>query len=230
MNNILNELPSSPLSARLRESMSFVADTDIQGKRILDIGCGFGWFEYGVLARGARRVDGIEVTEADLRTAKENLKDARVSFTVAGALDLPFPDNSFDTVVAWEVLEHIPRSSENQMFKEVARVLKTGGRFYLSTPYDSFLSKILDPAWWLIGHRHYSQEALTTYANGSGMNVLSMHRKGGIWSLLNTLNMYFSKWVLRRGPLFAVYGASREAAEYAAPEGYATIFVQYERV
>ncbi len=57
-----------------------------------------------------------------------------MSFLVAGAGDLPFPDGSFDTVVMWEVLEHIPPGTEPQAFAEIARVLRPGGRLHLSTP------------------------------------------------------------------------------------------------
>ncbi len=229
MKNILAQKPTSPLNPRLTESTIFVQDSDIKDRRILDIGCGFGWFENNVLSRGVERVDAIEITEEDFRTADENLDDERVVFTVAGALDVPFPDHSFDTVVSWEVIEHIPKGTEMQMFNEVARVLKPGGHFYMSTPYNSTSSKLMDPAWWLVGHRHYSAEALRVFGESVGLKVVEMRRKGGYWSLLSSLNMYFSKWVLRRAPIFERFFLKKEFAEYEADGQFANIFVKFQR-
>jgi 2-polyprenyl-3-methyl-5-hydroxy-6-metoxy-1,4-benzoquinol methylase len=229
MKNILHDTPTSPLNPRLTESIRFVEDSNVQGCRVLDIGCGYGWFENNVLQRGVIRVDGIEISELDLQTAKDNISDERVVFTIAGALELPFADNTFDTVVSWEVIEHIPKHTEPQMFKEVARVLKPGGHFYLSTPYDSFSSKASDPAWWLIGHRHYSSALLTEYGTASGLSVVQINRKGKFWSLAYSMNMYVSKWLLRRKPLFANYFLKEEFKEYMQPDGTATIFVRYEK-
>lgn len=79
-------------------------------------------------------------------------------------MELPFENESFDTVVCWEVIEHLPENSEHALFVEVNRVLKVGGAFSLSTPHDSLVSKLLDPAWWLMSHRHYSKGSLLGYA------------------------------------------------------------------
>lgn len=202
MRNILTEKPSTDLHGRLKFSLSFLDNSDIKNKVVLDIGSGYGWCELNLLNRGVKKVYATEVSEDDLATIKKNIHDKRVVFGVADAIKLPFSKNSFDTVVSWEVLEHIPENTESKMFSEVARVLKTQGTFYLSTPFNSWPSKIFDPAWWLIKHRHYSLEDLRKLANGAGLKVDKVFAKGGFWEILYSLNMYFSKWVLRRKPLF----------------------------
>ena len=66
---------------------------------------------------------------------RRHFDDERVEFRVASATDLPFEDASFDTVVCWEVLEHLPKTSEQRAFDEIHRVLRPGGTLYLSTPH-----------------------------------------------------------------------------------------------
>lgn len=228
MKNILHQKPTDELNARLEFSTKFVKESSIKNKKVLDIGCGFGWFELNVLERGVGQVVGIEISKEDLKAARL-IKDKRAIFKVGGALKLPFDDNYFDTVVAWEVIEHIPKDTENQMFKEVQRVLRKDGVFYLSTPYDSFWSKYLDPAWWLIGHRHYSKEKLVSLGKENDLDVKDVYIKGRYWSLIGLLNMYFSKWVLRRGQLFLDYCKKKENHDYQTSSGFMGIFVKYAK-
>lgn len=230
MKNILDEKPSYDLTGRLLASVQFVNDEDINGKDVLNIGCGFGWCELNFLDRGMRQMMGIEISDDDLKTARENVINEKTQFRVGSATDLPFPDQSFDTVVSWEVIEHIPKNTENQMFSEVARVLKSEGTFYLSTPHTSFFSNILDPAWWFVGHRHYSREKLSAYAKNNGFNVVDVRIKGKWWMLFSVLNMYISKWILRRSPLFGGIFSQKEHEEYMTDDGFSNIFVKLKKV
>ncbi len=229
MKNILHETASQALSARLKASLDLVEAADIAGRRVLDVGCGFGWFELHALKRAVGRIVGTEISETDLIGARAGVTDSRASFMVAGATDLPFPDASFETVVSWEVIEHIPRRAEPQMFSEVSRVLKPGGVFYLSTPFASWRSRLLDPAWWLIGHRHYSAAQLSELAKAHGLNVEQVLIKGKIWGLLALINMYGSKWILRRRPLFERFFTAQDHREYEDENGYANIFVVFRK-
>jgi SAM-dependent methyltransferase len=229
MKNILNEKPDLNLNARLKFSNSLVDVSDIKNKKVLDIGCGFGWFELSALKKGVWEIAGIEISALDLKPARENIKDKRAVFKIGGALRLPFKDNYFDTVVAWEVIEHIPKNTENTMFREVKRVLKKNGVFYLSTPYNSFWSKYSDPAWWLIGHRHYSKEKLINLGNRNGLNAVKIYLKGRWWGLINIWNLYIAKWVFRRGPFLENMLLKKEDDEYKLARGFMGVFVKYQK-
>lgn len=112
---------------------------------ILDLGCGFGEFA-GVFFDDP--VDaGIDIRLADLVRAK---RGRRYKFLIAAdARRLPFPPESFASVISISVLEHIPRMDE--AVAEAYRVLKKGGAFVFTTPtsrfseflfYSRFLKKV----------------------------------------------------------------------------------------
>jgi SAM-dependent methyltransferase len=96
-------------------------------ERILEIGCNDGAL-LRHLAERAGEVRGVDVNEAMVR----RLADRRIQAMSATAL--AFDDGSFDTVCAFEVLEHI--EDLPRVFREVHRVLKVGGAFVLSFPLE----------------------------------------------------------------------------------------------
>ena len=229
MRNILKEKPIFALYGRFLESMNFVSDNDIKNKEILDIGCGFGWCEVNCLQRGVKKITGIEISRELLEETKDFFKDKRAHFEIADGLNLRFQNNSFDTVFCWEIIEHIPKNSENKMFKEVNRVLKKDGTFYLSTQYDLFLAKIFDPAWWLIGHRHYSFKQLEKFGKNNSLKVVDYRIKGRWWFILFILNMYFAKWVFKRKPFLEKLFIKKINKEFKNPKGLTNIFVKFKK-
>ena len=230
MKNILNEKPVENLEGRLEFSTKFTNIEDITNREMLNIGCGFGWFELYALKSGVKHISAIEISELDLKAAIESINDPRADFTVGSAINIPFNSNSFDTVVSWEVIEHIPQNTEDKMFKEVERVLKPGGTFYLSTPHKNFLSCVLDPAWWLIGHRHYSIDQLEKFGMDNDLKLVTYEIKGGIWSLIRMINLYIAKWIFHRDIFFKEVFTDKTNQEYQGDKtGLFNIFVKYVR-
>jgi ubiquinone/menaquinone biosynthesis C-methylase UbiE len=229
MKNILKEKPIIVLQGRFLEAVKMVSDIDVKNKKVLDIGCGYGWCEVDFLNRGVQKIVGTEITKEDLITAKKHIKNSKAEFVVAGATKLPFPDDSFDTVVSWEVIEHIPKNTEDEMFSEVKRVLKKGGVFYLSTPYKHLISNLLDPAWWLIGHRHYSKEILSDYGKSNGFKLEKSYVKGRFFQVYGWVDLYVWKWVFRRKSPIQEWLNKKIDKEYEADNGYANIFVKYKK-
>ncbi len=230
MKNILNEKPSEIPIHRLAYSVSFIQSQDLKDKRVLDIGCGFGWFELSALKLGVKEIIGIEPSEKDLQTAKNTIVKNNVIFMQGSATDLSFEDKSFDTVISWEVIEHIPKKSENKMFAGIRRILKEEGVFYLSSPNNHVVANILDPAWWLMGHRHYSYKSLLSYAKENNFKVESCCIMGGWWQIVGILDFYISKWIFRRRLFFEDFLNNRIESEFNNNRGFVNIFIKFRAV
>ena len=129
MKNILNVKPDLDLNARLVFCNELVDIADLKNKRVLDIGCGFGWFELNALKKGVKEIAGIEISAEDLKAARSNIKDGRAVFKIGGALKLPFKDNYFDTVVAWEVVEHFQKIQKIKCLRKFTVFYKRKGLF-----------------------------------------------------------------------------------------------------
>lgn len=103
--------------------------------RVLDVGCNNGNLAFLLRKQGvlAKQLDyiGIDIAEESIEYAqKRNISGA--AFHVGSALELNFPDESFDVVTLVEVIEHMP--DQSRVIHEAARVLKPGGLILLSTP------------------------------------------------------------------------------------------------
>ena len=104
------------------------------GDRILDVGCGFG----GAIASLNERfaplaLVGLNLDNRQLVRAREQIKPNpgnHIKFVQGDACQLPFPDNSFDVVLAIECIFHFP--SRQRFFQEARRVLRPGGTLALS--------------------------------------------------------------------------------------------------
>jgi len=107
------------------------AENYVEGKTVLDVACGCG---YGTdyLAQSAKQVFGVDVSQEAIDYANENYKKDNMIFLQGNACSLPFPDHSFDVIISFETLEHIP--DYEQFISECYRVLNNDGIFICSTP------------------------------------------------------------------------------------------------
>lgn len=98
---------------------------------ILEIGCGDG---YGAsyLAKHFRHVEAIDISDDAIRKAKAIYKQNNCTFKTYVGKKLNYPDNFFDTVVSFHVIEHV--KNVKLYLREIKRVLKDDGIFIITTP------------------------------------------------------------------------------------------------
>lgn len=125
--------PSAELFCDEREI--YEALLPFAGARVLELGCGKAEKTRAIAKAG--RVAAITAVEIDRIQHAENLRSAdlpEVSFVLGGAEDIPAPDASFDLVLMFKSLHHVPADKMDQALAEIRRVLKPGGLAYLSEP------------------------------------------------------------------------------------------------
>lgn len=102
-----------------------------RGREVLEVGSGEG---YGaeLLAEVAECVMAVDYALVAVDHARQKYLRPNLTFQVAEAENLPFPDEAFDLVVAFEILEHT--MDHERVVGELGRVLRPGGRLLVSTP------------------------------------------------------------------------------------------------
>jgi ubiquinone/menaquinone biosynthesis C-methylase UbiE len=118
--------------AKLRLERCLTAINSDNG-RVLEVGCGAGRFIRAIV-RNKPRIEayGCDISHSGIRIA-QNYK-SNISYTVCGEYLFPYPDNFFDYVIFFDVLEHV-KDTEKFIF-ECRRVLKRGGKLHIFVPCE----------------------------------------------------------------------------------------------
>lgn len=107
----------------------------LEGKRIIEIGCGRGGFSVWLARQGAAEVVAIDFSPAAVAKGAAFGREtglANLRFEVGDIQAIAHPDAAFDVAVSCETVEHVP--DPRRAVRELARVLRPGGRLFLSTP------------------------------------------------------------------------------------------------
>lgn len=106
-----------------------------EGDRILDCGCGMGFYLKALTVLGEYALFGLDSDRKPLCFARKELK-GQAALARGNILALPYADSSFDKAIMAEVVEHL--RDDNQGAREVWRVLRPGGMLALSVPHRDF--------------------------------------------------------------------------------------------
>ena len=105
------------------------------GDKILEIGCGTGTLILAAKARvgSSGEAVGIDIAPEMVAVARRKAarKGADITFQVGSIASIPFPDNHFDVVLCSFMIFHMPEDVRNSGFKEIYRVLNTGGHLFI---------------------------------------------------------------------------------------------------
>lgn len=172
--------------------------------RLLDVGCGEGFFLFNA-SRAGYMTKGVELSQDAAEYAR---REFHLDVDAKPFEELGFPDNCFDIITLWQVLEHVPYPLV--MLTEAHRILKRGGLLALSTPdIRGMPARILGRRWWNIRMLHINQfttGTLTAVLQRTGFHDISSVSYKESISLLMLL-IPILKYLRLYGPLKGLFGA-----------------------
>jgi len=165
-------------AAIIRESRLRATKSQVQlirryrsGTTLLDIGCGEGFFLFNASEAGYT-TKGIELSQGAVAYAR---KEFGLDIDTLPFEESQFPENYFDAVTLWQVLEHVPYPLV--MLREARSILKPGGVVAVSTPnIGGVPARILGRRWWNIRRGHINQfttETISDILENAGLKKVS---------------------------------------------------------
>ena len=113
------------------------------GREVLDAACGAGYGS-AILAEKAAQVTGLDLSAETVAYASERYASVEnVRYVQGSVAELPFADDSFDMVVSFETIEHVPEELQYAFRREIRRVLRPGGLLVMSSPDKHTYSELL---------------------------------------------------------------------------------------
>lgn len=107
-----------------------------EGKRVLDLGCGFGWHCIYAAKQGAASVVGVDLSEKMIRKAQSQTKFDHVRYLCMPIEDYDYPSNSFDVVISSLAFHYV--SSFEDICRKVRQCLFPDGDFVFSVEHPIF--------------------------------------------------------------------------------------------
>ena len=109
---------------------------NFEGKRVLDLGCGFGWHCQYALDHGAVQTVGIDLSQKMLEVARKKVTSPQAEFIQMAFEEIEFPPDSFDVVLSSLAFHYTPSFAD--ICKRVKSCLAAGGDFVFSVEHPVF--------------------------------------------------------------------------------------------
>ncbi|MCH3963765.1 MAG: class I SAM-dependent methyltransferase [Clostridium sp.] len=112
---------------------------DFHGKKVLDLGCGFGWHCRFAIENGAKSVIGIDISQKMLNEARDKTKSKYIQYIRMPIEDIDFPNNSFDVVISSLALHYV--QSFEDVLDKINKCISNGGEFIFSVEHPVFTAQ-----------------------------------------------------------------------------------------
>ncbi|MGZ7458820.1 class I SAM-dependent methyltransferase [Pseudomonas sp. Ma2-10] len=161
---------------------------DLSGKRVIDLGCGYGWFCRSARAAGAAEVIGVDVSEKMLARARELTDDPGISYRLGDLEQLALPSQEFDLVYSSLTLHYLPDLAP--LLTAIHQALQPGGWLVFTTEHPIYTCPVRQGwltdsegqrSWVVNNYQNEGQRVSNWLADG----VIKYHRTLG--TLLNAL-------------------------------------------
>ncbi len=154
----------------LRHKFAYIYVRDLLAAtdRVIEIGFGEG-YGTSILAEKCADVVGVDVEEKAVAHADTRYGGPNCSFRCYDGRHIPFPDGAYDAAISFQVIEHI--EDDDRFVSEIARVIKTGGKAYLTTPNKTYRLKPGRKPWNRYHIREYYPDELAALLSRHFENV-----------------------------------------------------------
>lgn len=162
---------------------------ELQGKKVLDLGCGYGWHCKYAAQMGATEILGIDSSQKMIAKAVADNSDDKIKYKVCGVEEYIYPENTYDLVVSNLVLHYIENLAN--VYQKVYCTLKVGGYFLFNIEHPTFTAGVNEdwiydengkPKYWPIDNYYYTGERETNFL---GQRVIKQHHT--LTQILNPL-------------------------------------------
>lgn len=176
---------------------------DLQGKKVVDLGCGYGWFCRSAREQGATQVLGMDLSEKMLGKAKEMTEDPTIEYRQQDLEALQLPAASFDLVYSSLTLHYI--EDLGKLFATVYQALVNGGEFIFTAEHPIYTAPkhqgwLVDEAgqksWPINGYQQEGQRISNWLAEG----VIKQHRMLGTYINLLVQQGFTIRYLNEWGP------------------------------
>ena len=105
-------------------------------KRVLDLGCGYGWHCRYAIENKSKMVTGVDISEKMLQTAISKTKDKKVHYIHKSIEEVDFKEKSFDIIISSLALHYV--ESYDEIIKKIYKWLNKSGHFVFSIEHPIF--------------------------------------------------------------------------------------------
>jgi len=154
----------------------------MSGLKVVDLGCGYGWFSRWAREQGAEQVLGLDVSQKMLARAKEMTSSSAITYGIADLEKLDLPDAAFDLAYSSLAFHYIV--DLKGLFARIHQALVPGGRLVFSIEHPIFMAP-RQPGW-LIDEQGHKSWPVDSYqlqgprvTNWLAEGVIKQHRTVG---------------------------------------------------
>ncbi|TQI81815.1 methyltransferase family protein [Serratia fonticola] len=176
---------------------------DLQNKKVLDLGCGYGWFCRSAREQGAAQVLGLDLSEKMLAKAKEMTEDAAIAYRQQDLETLQLPAASYDLVYSSLALHYI--EDLDKLFATVYQALISDGQFIFTAEHPIYTAP--KQQGWLVDDEGQKSWPVNSYqqegkriSNWLAEGVIKQHRMLGTYINLLVQQGFTIRYLNEWGP------------------------------
>lgn len=151
----------------------------MEGSRVLDLGCGYGWHCKYAVEQGAAEALGLDLSEKMIAEARARYADPRIRYEVCGIAEYSYPAGYYDLVVSNLALHYL--ADLDDIYRKVFSTLRPGGVFLFNIEHPVFTAGVREdwvrdtegrPVCWPVDNYYYPGERTTLFL---GQEVKKQH-------------------------------------------------------